>query len=359
MTQHPTLVRVKKNVIYMDDKQHMTMKDIARELGVSVATVSRALSDSPSISRERRQAIQQYAREHNYFPNVIAEQLRHSRRNPTRAIGVIVPELVHYYFSSILDGIESEASARGYHIIVAKSNESYEREVRICESMLKNKVCGIIVSQAKDTERYDHFMHLEAAGVPLVFYDRICPALNASRVVVDDYMGPMNAVSHLIETGCRRIAFYGAPMSMVIAKNRFNGYRDALYKKGLTLDESLVRICDNRADAERITPTMMQIENPPDAFFAVNDETAIGILSVVKRLGYSVPDEVSICGFTNGFRATVCDPMLTTVEQRGSQVGKEAADILIGLVEGTLPRDRAEKRIVKTRLVVRGTTRHP
>ena len=191
----------------MNDKRQLTMKDIARELGVSVATVSRALSDSPSISRERRQSIQQFAREHNYFPNVIAEQLRHSRRNPSRAIGVIVPELVHYYFSSILDGIEAEASARGYQIMVAKSNESYDREVQICEAMLKNKVCGIIVSQAKDTERYDHFEHLVAAGVPLVFYDRICPALNASRVVVDDYMGTLNAVSYLIATGCKRIAF--------------------------------------------------------------------------------------------------------------------------------------------------------
>ena len=343
----------------MNDNRQMTMKDIARELGVSVATVSRALSDSPSISRKRRQEIQQFAREHNYFPNVIAEQLRHSRRNPSRAIGVIVPEIVHYYFSSILDGIEAEASARGYHLIMAKSNESYDREVQICEEMLRNKVCGIIVSQAKDTERYDHFERLEAAGVPLVFYDRICPALNASRVVVDDYKGTMNAVSHLISTGCKRIAFFGTSMSMIIGKNRFNGYRDALYQNGMQLDESLVRICDNRADAERITPAMMRMENPPDAFFAVNDETAIGILSVVKRLGYAVPSEVSICGFTNGFRATVCDPMLTTVEQRGTEVGKEAADILIGLVEGTLSRDRAEKRIVKTRLVLRGTTRHP
>lgn len=337
----------------------MTMKDIARELGVSVATVSRALGDSPSISKRRRQEIQQFARDHNYFPNVIAEQLRHSRRNPSRTIGVIVPELVHYYFSSILDGIESEASARGYQVMIGKSNESYDREVQICKEMLKNKVCGIIVSQAKDTERYDHFEHLSSSGMPLVFYDRICPALNASRVVVDDYKGTMNAVSHLIETGCRRIAFFGTSMNLVIGKNRFNGYRDALYYHGLQVDDSLVRICDNRSDAERITPAMMRIENPPDAFFAVNDETAIGILAVVKRLGFRVPEDVSICGFTNGFRATVCDPMLTTVEQRGTQVGKEAADILIGLVEGTLPRDRAEKRIVKTRLVIRGTTRHP
>jgi DNA-binding LacI/PurR family transcriptional regulator len=342
----------------MEERTPLTMKDIARKFGISVATVSRALKDSPRISAERRAAIQQYAREHNFTPNVIAESLRHSKVQPIKVIGVIIPEFAHYYFSSILSGIEEEASAHGYRIMVAQSNEQYEREVRICQSFYENKVCGIIVSQAKDTERYDHFLHLEAAGVPLVFYDRICPAINASRVVVDDYMGTMNAVSHMIETGCKRIAFFGAPMSMMIAKNRFNGYRDALYKHGLTLDEGLVRICDNRADAERITPAMMQMENRPDAFFAVNDETAIGILTQVKRMGFNVPDEVSICGFTNGFRATVCDPMLTTVEQRGSQVGKEAADILIGLVEGTLPRDHAEKRIVKTRLVLRGTTRH-
>jgi len=341
----------------MNDNQHMTMKDIAQQLGVSVATVSRALSDSPSISKTRREAIQQFAREHNYFPNIIAEQLRHSKRNPSRAIGVIVPEFVHYYFSSILDGIEGEAAARGYQLMVAKSGESYANEVRICEAMLKNKVCGIIVSQAKDTERYDHFEKLVASGVPLVFYDRICPAINASRVVVDDYMGTLKAVSYLIETGCKRVAFFGTSMNMEIGKNRYNGYKDALYKNGLTLDEQLVRICDNRADAERITPAMMRMDDRPDAFFAVNDETAIGILSVVKRLGYMIPEEVSICGFTNGFRATVCDPMLTTVEQRGIQVGKEAADILIGTVEGTLPSDKAEKRVVKTRLVVRGTTR--
>jgi len=341
----------------MNENRQMTMKDIARELGVSVATVSRALSDSPSISRERREAIQQFAREHNYFPNIIAEQLRHNKRNPSRAIGVIMPEFVHYYFSSILDGIEGEAAARGYQLMVAKSGESYVNEVRICEAMLKNKVCGIIVSQAKDTERYDHFEKLVSSGVPLVFYDRICPAINASRVVVDDYMGTLKAVSYLIETGCKRVAFYGTSMNMEIGKNRFNGYKDAIYKAGMQLDEQLVRICDNRADAERITPAMMRMEDRPDAFFAVNDETAIGILSVVKRLGYMIPEEVSICGFTNGFRATVCDPMLTTVEQRGIQVGKEAADILIDTVEGKLPSDKAEKRVVKTRLVVRGTTR--
>lgn len=335
----------------------MTMKDIARELGVSVATVSRALADSPSISRERREAIQAYAREHNYMPNAIAEQLRHSRNAPVKVIGVIVPEFVHYYFASVLTGIEDEAAARGYRILVARSAESYEREREICRRFMQAKVCGVIVSQAKDTVRYDHFEQLMAAGMPLVFYDRICPALNASRVVVDDYMGSLKAVTYLIEHGCRRIAFYGADMNMEISKNRFNGYKDALYKNGLTLDETLVKVCDNRADAERVTPTMMRMPNRPDAFFAVNDDTALGILHSVQRLHFVVPDEVQICGFTNDWRATSCDPMLTTVEQRGEEVGRQAVSILIGLAEGSLDATHAEKRVVKTNLVVRGTTK--
>ena len=341
----------------MNDKTPLTMKDIARELGISVATVSRALKDSPRISPERRAAIQQFAREHDFTPNVLAESLRHSKVQPIKLIGVIIPEFTHFYFSSVLAGIEEEASSRGYRIMVAQSNEQYEREVRICQSFYENKVCGIIVSQAKDTKRYDHFERLMDAGVPLVFYDRICTGVNASRVVVDDYMGAYNAVSHLIETGCTRIAFYGSAPTLEISKNRFNGYKDALLKNGLHYDESLTRICDNRADAEMITPELLKTDAPPNGFFAVNDDTAIGILYTAKRMGFRVPEDVSICGFTNGQRAIACDPMLTTVEQRGVKVGEEAADILIDQVEGKIPRDKTERRIVRTRLVVRGTTR--
>ena len=341
----------------MNDKAPLTMKDIARELGISVSTVSRALKDSSRISAERRAMIQQFAREHNFTPNMLAESLRHSKVQPIKLIGVIIPEFTHFYFSSVLAGIEEEASARGYRIMVAQSGENYEREVRLCQSFYENKVCGIIVSQAKDTQKYDHFERLMEAGVPLVFYDRICTGVNASRVVVDDYMGAFNAVTHLIETGCKRIAFYGSAPTLEISKNRFNGYKDALLKHGLKYDESMTRICDNRADAEAVTPELLQQETPPDGFFAVNDDTAIGILYTAKRMGFRVPDDISICGFTNGQRAVACDPMLTTVEQRGMKVGEEAADILIDQVEGLLPREKAERRVVRTRLVVRGTTR--
>ena len=333
------------------------MKDIAAEMGVSVATVSRALKDSPRISKELRQKIQQYARDHHFTPNVLAESLRHSKVKPQKLIGVIVPELVHYYFMTILKGIEEEAEAHGYRVVVAQSGERYEHEVRLCQAFFENKVCGVIVSQAKDTQRYEHFQRLIDAGVPLVFYDRICTGVNASRVVVDDYMGAFNAVTHLINTGCRRIAYFGSQLNLEIAKNRFNGYKDALLKHGLPFNEELTRICDNRADAEMLTPSMFDGDVYPDAFFAVNDDTAIGILYSVKRMGLRVPEDISICGFTNGVRATSCDPMLTTVEQRGVRVGEEAASILIGHVEGTIPMDHAEKRIVRTRLILRGTTR--
>lgn len=341
----------------MKQNSPITMKDIARDLGVSVATVSRALKDSPRISEAKRREIQEYAREHNFLPNVIAETLRKSRVQPNKVIGVIVPQFIHYYFASILKGVEEEASRRGYRIMVAQSDDKYEREVEICKSFYANKCCGIIVSMAKNTTKYDHFQKLIDMGIPLVFYDRICTGVNASRVVVDDYMGAYTAVTHLIDTGCRKIAYYGMVQSMEIDKNRFNGYEDALRKHGLKPNPDWLRKCDNRADAEVVTPEILAQPDHPDAFFAINDDTAIGILYSAKKMGFDVPDEISICGFTNGNRAKACNPMLTTVEQRGVMVGEEVANILIGQVEGSLPMDKVEKRVVRTRLIIRGTTR--
>jgi DNA-binding LacI/PurR family transcriptional regulator len=273
------------------------------------------------------------------------------------ALGVIIPDIVHYYFASVLAGIEQEAMRRGYLVVYAQSGESYEREKAICKTFYENKVCGIIVSQAKETHQYEHFQRLLDAGLPLVFFDRICTGVNASRVVVDDYMGAFNAVTYLIERGSQRIAFYGSNMNMEISKNRFNGYKDALMKKGLAYDPELTLICDNRADAEAMTPAILERETPPDGFFAINDDTAIGILYTAKRMGFRVPEDIQICGFTNGYRSIACDPMLTTVEQRGRSVGEEAASILIDQVEKNIAADQVVKRIVRTRLVVRGTTR--
>ena len=333
------------------------MKDIARELGVSVATVSRALKDSPRISEVQRERIKAYAREHNFTPNILAESLRRSKVSTPKIIGVILPQITHYYFSSILSGIAEEARKNDYHIMVAQSLEQYEREKSICESFMNHRVCGVIVSQAKDTVDYDHFKKLIDAQIQLVFYDRICTGLNTSRVVVDDYMGAFKAVSYLLETGCKRVAYYGATRGLEIMKNRYNGYRDAILKHGMKEEDCIVVPCETRADAEAMTPEILSREDRPDAFFAVNDDTAIGILYTAKRMGLRVPEDISICGYTNSISAVACDPMLTTVEQRGQQVGEEAVKVLLDHVEGRVPADKVEKRIVRTRLVVRGTTR--
>ena len=250
----------------MIDGNLTTMKDIAEEFGVSISTVSRALSGSKRVREDKRLAIQKYAAEHNFYPNDIAKSLRYSKRQPVKVIGVIVPEITHYYFSSVVSGIEERASERGYRIMITMSKENYEREVQMCQVFEAHQVCGIIVSQAKSTTRYDHFQSLIDKGITLVFYDRICTGVNASLVVVDDYMGAFNAVTYLIKTGCKRIAFYGMRGNALIGKNRFNGYKDALLKAGMQPDDNLIFECDNRDDAENITPCVLNTENRPDGF---------------------------------------------------------------------------------------------
>lgn len=337
----------------------LTMKDIARQMGTSVSTVSRALKDSPRISPERRAEIQAFAREHNFIPNALAGTLRHSKVEPQKTIGVVVPEIVHYYFASIISGIVEKASAEGFLVMVnqsCESYESYEREVTLCNNFYKYKVCGLIVVQAKDTKKYAHFTQYVENDMPIVFCDRICTGVDASRVVVDDYIGAYNAVSHLIETGCKRIAFFGSQQSLEIFKNRFNGWKDAMLRHGLKADSNLVYECDTMEEAERITPMILEGDDHPDAIFAVNDDTAIGALYATKQKGFRVPDDIAICGFTNSNRSTACDPMLTTVEQRGHVMGMEAADILISQVKGTLSIEKVEKRVVRTQLIVRGST---
>ena len=326
------------------NKPQITIKDIARALNVSPSTVSRALKDNPDISQETRDLIHAYAREHNYKPNVLAVNLRASRSN---TIGVIV--------SCVLSGIEKAAAEAGYNILVAQSNESYEQEVKIVHSFLAARVCGVIASLAKDTSQYDHYQDLLNNNIPIVFYDRICTGLKTERVVVDDYAGSFAAVEYMIQTGCKRILFYGAAPHLEITKNRRNGYLDAMKKYKIPVDDSMIMLCDTRERAISITPDILEGPGHPDGFFAINDETASGILYACKLVGKKVPDEVSICGFTDGAIAQSTDPKLTTVEQHGEEVGRSAFSILIGKLEGG--DDKSSNKIVRTNLVVRGTTK--
>ncbi len=334
-------------------KPQITIKDIARELGVSPSTVSRALKNNPDISEETRKLIHQYAKEHNYKPNTLALNLRTSRSN---TIGVIVPQLIHHFFSCVLSGIEEVAAKAGYNILIAQSNEKYDQEVKNIHAFLGARVCGVISSLAKDTSSYEHYQELIDNNIPIVFYDRICPNINTGRVVVDDYAGAFAAVEYMIQTGCKRIFFYSADSHLEISKNRRNGYLDAMRKYKIPVDDSMIKMCDTRELAIAITPDILEMKDRPDGFFAINDETASGILYACKLMGFRVPEEISICGFTDGAIAQNTDPKLTTVEQHGEEVGKSAIHLLIDKIENSDVSKNTNK-IVRTNLVVRGTTK--
>lgn len=334
-------------------KTQATIIDIAKMLNISPSTVSRALKNHPDISKTTIEKVQKCAAELKYKPNDLALNLRTKKNN---TIAIIIPEMVHYFFTSILSGVEEIAFQEGYNIIVSQSNEKHDKELKITENLINARVSGILACLAKESSEYEHFQSVVDNDIPLVFYDRICIDIRTDRVVVDDYAGALQAVEHLIKTGCKRIAFYSSPAQLEISKNRKNGYLDALRKNNILVDDSLIYECDTRDKAIVLTPEVLSRENPPDAFFAINDHTASGILYAVKRFGLQVPEDISICGFSGGDLAIACDPMLTTVEQHGYEVGKAAAKLLIDKIKG-ITHGQYTNRIIKTKLMVRGTTK--
>nr|PIE99671.1 MAG: LacI family transcriptional regulator [Paludibacter sp.] len=271
-------------------------------------------------------------------------------------IAIILPEIIHYFFSSILSGVEEIADKEGFNVLVFQSNENYKKEVKITETIINSRVAGVLASISKESDTYDHFQQVLDNDIQLVFYDRICTGIITDRVVVDDYAGAYKAVEHLIKTGAKRIAFYSSPLHLEISKNRRNGYLDALRKNNIEVDKSLIYVCDTRKNAIELTPKVLNREDPPDSFFAINDHTASGILHAVKKMGLNVPNDIEICGFSGGQMALACDPMLTTVEQHGYEVGKTAAKLIIDKINGKTE-GQYTNRIVKTELMIRGTTK--
>jgi LacI family transcriptional regulator len=334
-------------------KAQVTIKDIARELGISPSTVSKALKGHPDISSATKKAVRELVERWNYKPDPIALSLKGGH---SKTIGVIVPEIVHYFFSTVISGIEDLAYDSGYHVMFCQSNESYEREVKAVETLLSSRVDGILVSLCKMTSNFDHFRKITSDGIPLVFFDRICDEIETDRVVVDDEAGAFDGVSHLIKSGCRDIIHLTGPLNLLIAKNRMEGYVRALKENNITVKQENIVKCDTAEDARSVVPVLFSRTRKPDGIFAVNDLTAAEAMKTVKHLGYKVPDNVSIVGFTSGMISDLTDPSLTSVEQHGYIVGKEAVRLLINRIEAKedLP---FQTKIIRTELVVKGSTR--
>lgn len=331
----------------------ITIKDLARILGISVSTVSRALKDHPDISQDTRNNVQELARKMNYKPNAIALSLRQKK---TKLIGIVIPQIIHHFFSCVISGIEKVANENGYNVVIFQSNEDYEREVSICQSIINSHIDGLLISMSKTTERIDHLRELQELGIPMVFFDRICGELNTDRVVVDDFQGALAAVRHLISVGCRRIAHLSAPQTLLIGQKRQLGYLEALKEARLPVDKALIMHCDNQYDALEVTRRLMTLPEPPDGIFAVNDLTAAGAMYALHKMKYRIPDDIAVCGFTDGMISTLTNPTLTTVEQHGDEIGEIATRLLIKRMEEGNANLPSVTKVVKTNLVVREST---
>ncbi len=332
---------------------NVTIKDIARELGVSPSTVSRALKDHPDISIETKREVKELVDKLKYKPNAIALSLRNQKTN---MIGVMVPQTVHHFFSSVISGIEETAMAEGYTVMIFQSNESFEREQLNMQALLKSRVDGALVSISKESNKYSHFREFMEQS-PLVFFDRAADLLETDKVVVDDFQGAFDAVEYLIKTGCKRIAHFAAPQHLQIGYKRQRGYISALEKYGIKVDDNLIIKCDTHEEALEKTEGIMRLQNPPDAIFTVNDLTATGVLRVLKRMNFRVPEDVSVIGFTDGLVSTVTDPPLTTVSQHGFEMGKKATQILLGRIKNDLPTKDPITTVIKTDLIIRESTK--
>ncbi|MHA7128247.1 LacI family DNA-binding transcriptional regulator [Algoriphagus namhaensis] len=333
-----------------------TIKDIAKELGVSSSTVSRALKDYPGISDETKRKVKEVADRLNYRPNAVALSLRKSR---SFTIGVIIPEVVHFFFSTVISGIEEIAQSRGYNVILTQTNESLEREKSSIETMLSNQIDGFLVSFSKETQNFDHFTRLLDHGFPIVFFDRAPDLPKSISVLVDDYHGAYQATSHLIEQGYKRIAHLGGPHKLKISKNRERGYRDALYNHGMQVDESLIAECalGTSEEAFAVTEQMLRQKKAPDAFFASNDMAAVGAMLAAKKAGLKVPQDVGIVGFSNWQFCSMLEPTLTSVAQPGFKMGAEATTLLLDIIEKKIQYESIKDPVIlKTELLVRNSS---
>lgn len=332
-------------------KENITIKDIARELGISPSTVSRALKDHPDISKATRDAVNELAERWNYRPNPIALSLK---SGSSKTIGVIIPEVVHFFFSTVISGIEDVVYERDYNMILCQSNEMWEHEVKNIRTLLGSRVDGILASVTKNTTDFSHYRSIIEKDIPLVFFDRVAEEIETDKVVIDDEEGAYKAVIHLLRSGRKRIVHLSGPPRLAIARNRLNGYFRAMKEYRLTPAVDDIVKCDNIEEAEKIIPSLLKRDPRPDALFVVNDLTAAQSLMIVKRHGLKVPEDIAIIGFTNSQLAKLTEPGLTSVDQKGYEMGQHAARLLLHRIENR--KSPYQTKVIKSELVVRGST---
>ena len=330
----------------------VTLKDLAEALKVSPSTISRALRDSPQISQHTKKAVWDLAAKWKYQPNLIAKRLLTKRSN---MVGVIVPEISYYFNSEAIKGIEDILLKEGFNLSICQTHESYDREVAHCENLMANQVDGIISSISGEARAWNHFKHIQEKGTPLVLFDRGFNVPNISKVMIDNEAAARQGVEHLLERGCRRIAFLMGPENMPIAYARKKGYLRALKAAGLTYDPQLTCHCTFSTDMGfRNALELLRCPDRPDAIFTINDRIGIGALAAVRQAGLCVPEDVAVLGFNDEPYAALISPGLSTISQPAYKMGQEAARML--LYQLAHPMAAPQFKILRTKLVIREST---
>lgn len=340
-------------------KERLTLKKIAQEFNVSISTVSKALSDSKEISTETKERIKAFARHYHYKPNNVALSLKNQQ---SRTLGVIIPEVVHYFFATVIDGIEAVASAQGYNVMVALSNESKERESILIEALSNNFIDGFLLSLSKKTMESGEFSHIQNVidqGVPVVLFDRVSDQINCDKVIVNDRRGAYDAVQHLIERQRRDIVLITTPDYVSVGKLRTEGYLEALHDAGLSANnELIIRVVetpDSQTDLSYLKTELEHIlqTQKVDAIFAVNEIYGAEAMAVLKSYNLRIPEDVAVICFTDGLISKYVSPSLSTVNQHGQEIGKTAAQILIDRLENTEGQEPYYTSIVSCEVIPR------
>lgn len=349
-------------------KRKITLKQIARELDVSISTVSKALNNSEEISQDTKDKVQAFAKFYNYKPNNIALSLKNRR---SKNIAVIIPEIVHHFFSNVIRGVEKIANTKGYNVIVGMSNEAFDKEVLNMEMLANGSIDGFIISLSKETLMLQDYHHLRESinqGMPVVMFDRVVNEINCDKVIVDDFEGARTAVKKMIDSGCKNIGIISTKDYISVGNLRTNGYLNALETSSLEPKESLILKIEDGLETDQKSHLLVEsietlFDNNPnlDGVFAVNELFALIAMKIAYQRGIRVPEDLQVIGFTNGVLSKHSTPSLTTVSQHEQQMGEQAAKLLIERLEQD-ENDEVEENfktvIIKTAIVERDSTKN-
>ena len=345
-------------------KKKITLKQIARELDVSISTVSKALRNSIEISEDTREKVQAFAKLYNYRPNNIALSLKNRK---TKTIGVIIPEIVHHFFSIVIRGIEQVANKRGYNVIVGLSNESFDKEVINMQMLANGSIDGFILSISKETllqQDYHHFKETISQGMPIVMFDRVVNEIECDKVIIDDLKGSKNAVSKLLSNGCKHVAIITTKDYVSVGKLRTQGYLEALEDYKMSPNSNLIlKVDDELVSEDHLSSLEAEIEQlfknnkKIDGVFAVNELYAIIAMKVARKRGMKIPEDIQFIGFTDGVLSKHATPSLTTVSQHGQEMGEKAAELLIEKLEQEDQEEQYQTVVIETELIERNSTK--